>query len=66
MITLLITALIALDLVVSARAILALYRRAVAWRQVPRPFACAACCVAYSDARALSWHRQGQHVETYD
>lgn len=66
MIALFITALIALDLAVSARAILSLYRRAVAWRQVPRPFACVACHVAYSDARALSWHRQGQHVETYD
>ena len=66
MIALLITAVIALDLAVSARAILALYRRAVAWRQVPRPFACAACRVDYSDPRALAWHRQGQHVETYD
>ncbi len=66
MIAAIIAALIALDLAVSARVIYGAIVRALAWRQVSRPFACAACCVAYSDARALSWHRQGQHVETYD
>lgn len=66
MIALLIAALIALDLAVSARVIHGAIVRAFAWRQVPRPFACAACRVDYSDPRALAWHQQGQHVETYD
>lgn len=31
-----------------------------------RPYACVACRVEYSDARALAWHFAGQHVDTYD
>ena len=36
------------------------------WQHGERPYSCARCKVDYSDARALAWHQQGQHQETYE
>ena len=32
----------------------------------PHAYRCHECRTGYGDARAIAWHRQGQHVDTYE
>lgn len=60
-------AVIFFDLVVVAVLLGAAIYRANRWPSpTPRPYACVACRVDYSDARALAWHQAGQHQDTYE
>lgn len=60
-------AVIAADVLAIAALLWLAISRANRWPEpTPRPYGCVACRVDYSDARALAWHQQGQHVETYE
>jgi hypothetical protein len=50
-----------------AMVLVALFRRgARPWPELtPHAYRCHECRTGFSDARAIAWHRQGQHVETY-
>lgn len=32
----------------------------------PHAYQCHECRTGYGDVRAIAWHRQGQHVDTYE
>lgn len=32
----------------------------------PHAYQCHECRTGYSDVRTIAWHRQGQHVDTYE
>lgn len=36
------------------------------WVLPPHSYRCHDCRTGYSDVRALTWHRQSTHVDTYD
>ncbi len=40
--------------------------RREAWLLSPWRYECFECRSGFNDARAFAWHRQAEHVETYD
>ncbi len=58
---------VVLALLAAGAVVTAIGLAVTAWpEQTPRPYACAACRVDYTDARQLAWHVQGQHLDTYE